>query len=138
MFRNESTNVIRKAKAKAASRRRSIPPRSNPSTPAREQDKENSLMLVRRDHAPASTFLNNFYSMAPTIDERAIGFFFTNYVIDIDVRPSNSAGYGIDENLSNSMKAVALAALASAAHAPELKREVRSFGVALSDSRLSF
>ncbi|CAD6574885.1 MAG: hypothetical protein ASARMPRED_006961 [Alectoria sarmentosa] len=58
--------------------------------------------------------------MAPTIDERATGFFCTNYIVDMDTSPGTSAGYGIDDNLSNCMKAVGLAALASAAHAPEL------------------
>ncbi|KAF6221981.1 hypothetical protein HO133_001949 [Letharia lupina] len=61
--------------------------------------------------------------MAPTIDEKATGFFVTNYIINMDRRPGNSAGYRMDDNLSNCMKAVGLAALASAAHAPELVQE---------------
>ena len=63
--------------------------------------------------------------MAPTIDERATGFFVSNYVFETDRHPGNSAGYGIDDNLANCMKAVGLASLASAAHAPELIKEAK-------------
>lgn len=126
MFRNENVNVIRKAKAKAASKSRSVSPGPKSSTPPPpDQDTENSLILVRRNDAPTPPSLKSSYSMAPTVDERATGFFFTNYIVDLDRRPGNSAGYGIDDNLLNCMKAVGLAALASAAHAPELIQEVR-------------
>lgn len=74
--------------------------------------------------------------MAPTIDERATGFFFTNYIVDMDKRPGNSAGYEIDDKLSNCMKAVGLAALASAVHAPQLLQEVSPIRAAFSDSRM--
>lgn len=124
MFRNENVNVIRKAKAKAASKSRSVSPGPKSSTPPPpDQDTENSLILVRRNDAPTPPSLKSSYSMAPTVDERATGFFFTNYIVDLDRRPGNSAGYGIDDNLLNCMKAVGLAALASAAHAPELIQE---------------
>lgn len=128
--------MIRKAKAGATSKTRPISPSSNPSKPAPEQDTKNSLMLLQRNHAPAPTSLYSFHSMAPTIDERATGFFCTHYIVDMDMSPGTSAGYGIDDNLSNCMKAVGLAALASASHAPELKQEVSSFPVIPSDSGL--
>lgn len=134
MFRNESINVIKKAKAKAASRSRSDSPASIDSNAAPKQDTEKSLTLVRQNHAPVLTPLNSYHSMAPTIDEVATGFFFTNYILDVDRCPDNSAGYEIDDNLSNCMKAVGLATLASAAHAPELIQEVRLFRLAPSDS----
>ena len=125
MFRNESVDVIRKAKAKAAFRSRSVSPRPRSSTPAPVQDSEKCLTLVPRNHAPVSTSLHSGLSISPTIDERATGFFFTNYIIDMGNCPGNSVGYGIDDNLANCMKAVGLAALASAAHAPELIKEAR-------------
>lgn len=61
--------------------------------------------------------------MAPTIDEIATGFFFTNYILDVDRRPGNFAGYEINDNLSSCMKAVGLATLASTVNAPELIQE---------------
>ena len=134
MFRNESTEVVRKAKAKAASKSRSAspgfksstpPPPPPPQSPFPEHDRESSLILGRRNDSPNPTPSNSYYSMAPTIDEKATGFFVTNYIINMDRRPGNSAGYRMDDNLSNCMKAVGLAALASAAHAPELVQEVR-------------
>lgn len=125
--------MIRKAKAKATSKTISISPSSNPSKPASEQDTKNSLMLLQPNHAPAPTSLYSFYSMAPTIDERATGFFCTNYIVDMEKSPANSTSYRIDDNLSDCMKAVGLAALASAAHAPELIQQVRSFPVIPSD-----
>ena len=130
--------MIRKARAKATSKTISFSPSFNPSTSAPEQDTKNSLMLLRPNHARAPTSLYSFHSMAPTIDERATGFFCTNYIVDMDTSPGTSAGYGIDENLSNCMKAVGLAALASAAHAPELMQQVRSFPAIPSDSGLRF
>ncbi len=124
MFRNQSTDVIRKAKAKAASKSRSASPGFKPPTPP-PQDPDDSLILVRRNDIPTSKSLISYYSIAPTIDEKATSFFFTNYVVDMDKRPGNFAGYEIDDNLSDCMKAVGLAALAYAAHAPALIQEVR-------------
>ena len=125
MFRNESTNVIRKAKAKAASKSRSVSPGAKPSTPpppplSSEQDIEDSLILGRRNDAPTPKPAISYYSMAPTIDERAVGFFFINFIIDTDSRSGDSAGYRLDDNLLICVKAVGLAALSSAAHAPGL------------------
>lgn len=125
MFRNESTNVIRKAKAKAASKSRSVSPGAKPSTPpppplSSEQDIEDSFILGRRNDAPTPKPAISYCSMAPTIDERAVGFFFINFIIDTDSRSGDSAGYRLDDNLLICVKAVGLAALSSAAHAPGL------------------
>ena len=125
MFRNESIDVIRKAKAKAASKDRSTPPGPKASTQVVEQDTKESLMLVPRKqtHTPPSS--TSYRSLAPTIDELATGFFSANYILGIDRCSGNSAGYRIDDNLADCMKAVGLAALASAAHAPELVKEAK-------------
>ena len=128
MFRNESVNVIKKAKAKVASKSKSDSPAFIDSTPAPEQKPEKSLILVRQNRAPVLTPSNLYHSMAPTIDEIATGFFFTNYILDVDRCPGNSAGYEIDDTLSNCMKAVGLITLANAVHAPELIQEVRFGG----------
>ncbi len=125
MFRNESIDVIRKAKAKAASWSRSASPRDKVFTPKLEPDTEKSLSLLTQSHTSTPTHLSSYHSLAPTIDERATSFFFTNYIIGGDNCPGNSAGYTIDDNLENCMKAVGLAALASAAHAPELMKEAK-------------
>lgn len=140
MFRNESTDVIRKAKAKATSKSRSGSPGPNSSKPlppprtSPEQNIEKFLILVPRNDTPATQPAISYYSMAPTIDERATGFFFTNYIIEANSHSGNSAGYRIDENLLICMKAVGLAGLSSAAHAPGLVQEVRGFEVAFLDS----
>ena len=134
MFRNESTDVIRKAKAKAAPKSGLAPPGSKHSTPPpalppSEQDIDNSLILVRRDDTPTLQPTISFYSMVPSIDERATGFFFTNYIVDMGGRLGYSAGYKVDDNLLLCMKAVGLAGLSRTAHAPELEREVREYKV---------
>ena len=139
MFRNESTNVIRKAKAKITSNSRSDSPGINTSTPpapqptSSEQDVEESLILIRPNDTPTPHSAISYYSMAPTIDERATGFFFTNYIVDANSRSGNSAGYRIDDNLLICMKAVGLAGLSSATCAPGLVQEVRGFKLAVLD-----
>lgn len=140
MFRNESKDVIRKAKAKVTSKDGPSSPSSNPSAPpppppsSSEQDIAKSLILLRRNVIPTLQPMVPYYSMAPTIDERATGFFFTNYIIDPNSRSGNSGGYRIDDNLLICMKAVGLAGLSSAAHAPGLVKEVRGSDVAFLDS----
>ena len=69
--------------------------------------------------------MNMYYSISSTIDERAMAFFSTHYIVDAESRPSNFAGYAIDDNLSSCMKAVGLAAMASTTHSRELIKEVR-------------
>ena len=134
MFRNESTDVIRKAKAKAAPRTGLVSPGSKPSTPPppqpppSEQDIDNSLILVRRNDNLSRQPAISYHSMAPSIDERGTGFFFTNYIVD------TGSPLGIDDNLLICMKAVGLAGLSSAAHAPQLEQEVRGFEVTFPDS----
>lgn len=142
IFRNESTEVIRKAKAKAAPKSGLASPGSKDSTPSTapapppsEQDIDNSLVLVRRNDAPTLQPTISYYSMAPSIDERATGFFFTNYIVDMGSRPGYSAGYKVDDSLLSCMKAVGLAGLSSASHAPELEREVRDYKVTFPDSK---
>ena len=117
--------MIRKAKAKAAINDRSISPGSKASTSSSEQDTEDTLTLIPQNQTPAPVYTYSFSSLAPTIDERATGFFFTNYIVDEDGRPGSSVSYAIDDNLAGCMKAVGLAALASAAHAPELIKEAK-------------
>lgn len=133
MFRDQSTDVIRKAKGAS----RSSPVLSAPSslTIAPEQDTESSLSSVRRNNDPSAPHLNTYYSIASTIDERAMGFFSTHYIVDTAYGPGNFAGYAIDDNLSSCMKAVGLAAMASTTHCRELIREVRYLGERSSDGK---
>lgn len=96
IFRNESSNVIRKFKAKEARDKkatlRDSPPQSvssgSSSSPPYDDfnvgvigDFEDiisngSLETVKRDAGPLSVF-----SIAPTIEERATGFFVANFVL---------------------------------------------------------
>ena len=126
MFRDQSTDVIKKAKGAS----RSSPVLSAPSslTIAPQKDTKSSFTSVRWNSGPGPPCLNMYYSISSTIDERAMGFFSTHYIVDAASRPGNFAGYAIDDSLSSCMKAVGLAAMASTTHSRELIREVRSFG----------
>ena len=126
MFRDQSTDVIRKAKGIS----RNSPVLAAPCslTIAPQKDPESSLSSVRWNNDPGPPYLNMYRSITSTIDERAMAFFSTHYIVDAESRPGNFAGYAIDDNLSSCMKAVALAAMASTTHSRELIREVRYLG----------
>ena len=123
MFRDQSTEVIRKVKG--ASRSSPVLSTPNSLTIAPQKDSESPFSSVRGNNDPGSPYLNMYYSLSSTIDERAMAFFSTHYIIDAESRPGNSAGYAIDDNLSSCMRAVGLAAMASTTHSRELIREVR-------------
>ena len=126
MFRDQSTDVIRKAKG--ASRSSPVLAAPNSLMIAPQKDTESSFSSVRWNNDPGPRYMNMCYSISSTIDERAMAFFSTHYIVDAQSRPNNFAGYTIDDNLSSCMKAVGLAAMASTTHSRGLTREVRYLG----------
>ncbi len=77
--------------------------------------------------------MQSTFSLAPTIEEAATGFFFSNYVIDargptkghLEHLHNIYNTYQMDENLLASMTAVGLAGYAHVAHAPQLMKDAR-------------
>ncbi|KAL2068906.1 hypothetical protein VTL71DRAFT_15244 [Oculimacula yallundae] len=139
IFRNESSNVIRKFKAKEAREKQSISKASQPhshssgpSPPFADDDWENvsdtSLELIPREDVPLSVF-----SLAPTIEERATGFFLANFVLGmsgpskgyLDYLTQVTRNQVVEDGLLSSMKAVGLAGYAHSVHAPSLLKNAR-------------
>ncbi|MCJ1380777.1 hypothetical protein MMC17_003886 [Xylographa soralifera] len=133
MFRNESEEVAKKskakAKAKAASRNRfqvsslkSATPNSTSSPlTASVQDAQSPSELFRYQDLLSSAPLSYSYNLAPTINERATGYFFTNYVVGAD----GPWDHILDDNMTTSIKALGLAGFSHAAHAPTVMIEAR-------------
>jgi hypothetical protein len=123
MFRDQSSNVIRKAKAAEAKKSESPAPQSPKSsretTPKSEPVED--LELVSRRWDP-------IFSIEPTLDERATCYFVFNYLIGIQ---SPSRGVldnllllyqtnSIDDNLLTAVKAVSYASYAHHMQSTEL------------------
>jgi hypothetical protein len=139
MFRNESKDVVRKAKAKEAKIKqgslRSSATLSLVSSPAAAfmPDSENFFEVVQREDRHFPTFLPPTFSIAPTIEERATGFFFSNFVIGVHGPTRGHLDHleklyntdDMDDNLLASMKAVGLAGYSHVAHAPQLIKDAR-------------
>jgi hypothetical protein len=125
IFRDESTNVVRKFKAKEARKQAALQISLQESPVAAE---EGSLEIVQQQDANLSSF-----QLAPTIEDLATGFFISNYVIGnsalgrghLDPIENMSRFGGFDEALLCSMKAVGLAGFAHAAHAPHLLKNAQ-------------
>lgn len=133
IFRNESDNVVRKAKARAERvKQAKTEPSSKSSTaayPTPAEDAEEGLEVVHRRDLPFQLS----YNLVPTMEDIATSFFVSNYVIGnngpsrghlellIDLKRSHS----IDESLLASMKAVGLAGFSHATGAPSLMVEAR-------------
>ncbi|MCJ1286047.1 hypothetical protein MMC26_005389 [Xylographa opegraphella] len=124
MFRNESEEVTRKAKAKAKAKattqngiqRLSVesttPNLTCPPSTAAAKDVRTSSELGPLSYS---------HNLAPTIDERAMGYFFSNYVVGTD----GLWDHILDENMTSSIKALGLAGFSHAARAPKLMIEAR-------------
>jgi Fungal specific transcription factor domain len=124
IFRDESTNVARKLKAKEAKKKALESSLSVSPWP----EEEASLELVQQKDPHLSAL-----QMTPAVEELAIGFFISNYVIEsgspnrghLDPIQDMSKIGQLDEGLLSSMKAVGLAGFAHAAHAPHLLKNAR-------------
>ena len=99
-------------------------PYKTPSPTSVQNDGVSLLELSRYQIDAASMSLANAYTMYPTIDERAEGFFYTTYVVDSysQVAADSIFGPGVDEVVLSSMKAVGLASLANYARTSDLTR----------------
>lgn len=149
MFRDESSNVVRKFKAREARDKKALAQRNpdrhrSPSTISSpgvsESDQEEkyqsdssatttSLEVVQQDQLSVS------YSLAPNLEERATSFFAFHYIIDSGNGPTKTLmdranqhlfqEQHIDEHLLSSMRAVGLAAYSHTAHAPSLMNNAK-------------
>ncbi|MCJ1438959.1 hypothetical protein MMC27_008349 [Xylographa pallens] len=133
MFRNESEEVTKKAKAKAkakaASRNRfqasslksAIPDLTwSPST-ASVQDAQAPTELDYHQPLFSPGPLSYSYNLAPTMGERATGYFFNHYVVGAD-GPWEDI---LNDNMLTSIKALGLAGFSHAAHAPTVMIQAR-------------
>jgi hypothetical protein len=139
MFRNESKEVVRKAKAKEAKikqgslRSSATSSLVSSSAAAFVPDSGNFFEIVLREDHYFPTFRPSTFSIAPTIEERATGFFFSNFVISVRGPTRGHLDYleniyntdDMDDNLLSSMKAVGLAGYSHVAHAPQLIKDAR-------------
>ena len=132
LFKNVTTNVIRKAKAgevrakQAASRSASHTPRTTTEDGDADEDQE-GMEVVAQTSPP------EIFSLIPTIDERATGFFVANYVVGADGIQRGHLDYvadifrqgNVDEGLLAGMKAVGLAGFAHTSRSPALIKNAR-------------
>ncbi|TAQ83145.1 hypothetical protein B7494_g8530 [Chlorociboria aeruginascens] len=127
IFRDESKNVVRKAKAKKAQR----PASNSPGCLARtDGTSDDTLEIIQQKPPQLFPAASN---LSPTIEERATGFFVSNYVIGVngptkghlniieDLYKANK----LDDSLVFSMRAVGLAGYSHTAKAPELMKYAR-------------
>ncbi|TVY81468.1 hypothetical protein LSUE1_G002769 [Lachnellula suecica] len=134
IFRDESTNVVHKIKAREARESRRTKTKGSPAsdiTIPQDDDTESislstSLEIVQQDNSPLSAE----YALAPTLEDRAVGCFVFNYVMN---RNGPSRGHMqnlaemsrvnvLGDSLTTAIKAVGLAAYAHAARAPSLSQ----------------
>ena len=139
MFRNESNDVVRKAKAKEAKIKQGSLKSSatsslvSSSAVAFVPDSGDFFEIVQREDHHFPNFLPPTFSIAPTIEERATGFFFSNFVIGVHGPTRGHLDHlenvyntdDMDDNLLASMKAVGLAGYSHVAHAPQLIKDAR-------------
>lgn len=130
LFRDVTTNVIRKAKA-AEGRAKQAASRTAPPTPSAIDDdgdaSQEGMELVAQS-SPLQSF-----SLVPTVDERATGFFVSNYVYGLKGHTRGQLDYltdvfraeSLDEGLISSMKAVGLAGFAHTTRSPYLMKNAR-------------
>ncbi|MCJ1315906.1 hypothetical protein MMC15_001226 [Xylographa vitiligo] len=133
MFRNESEEVTKKAKAKAkakaASRNRFQASSSksattdltwSPST-ASVQGAQTILELDHQRKLVSLDALSCSHNLAPTISERATGYFYNHYVVGAD----GPWDHILNENMTASIEALGLAGFSHAAHAPKIMIQAR-------------
>lgn len=136
LFKDVTTNVIRKARAGEVRAKqaalRSPPQISTPQTVSATECDDRDVTQEGMEVVAQAPVLQRF-SLAPTVDERATGFFVANYVYALD---GHTHGYldfltdvfkrdTLDEGLVSSMKAVGLAGFAHSTHSPYLIKNAR-------------
>jgi hypothetical protein len=138
MFRNESEAVIGKAKAREKSKaiaksRSQSPVVAGPSGTKKEPLSPNSELnkLASAQERDEGFFVETIapkFSMFPTTEERALGWFNTNsktWLRNFDATDDISLQPSTDEHLLASMSAVGLASFSHSIHAPELMVRAR-------------
>ncbi len=138
MFRNESEAVIGKAKAREKSKaiaksRSQSPVIAGPSGTKKPPLSPNSELreLASTVEPDGGFFVETVapkFSMFPTTEERALGFFSTNsntWFRNCDVTDELGSQNSTDEHLLASMSAVGLASFSHSIHAPELMVRAR-------------
>ncbi|OBT67350.1 hypothetical protein VE03_02998 [Pseudogymnoascus sp. 23342-1-I1] len=136
LFKDVTTNVIRKAKAGEVRAKqavlRSTPQTSTPQTPSATDDDDGDPPQEGIEVISQASSLQSF-SLVPTIDERATGLFVANYVYALNGHTRGHLDYltdvfkknNLDEGLLSSMKAVGLAGFAHSTHSPYLIKNAR-------------
>jgi hypothetical protein len=130
IFRNESSNVIRKFKAKEARQKESA---ATKATVASVSDDDPDIEEISLEIVQQQDTQLDIYSLAPSLEDRATGFFVANYVLGmsgpsrghLDYLADVSRTQILDDGLVSSMKAVGLAGFAHAEHAPSLMKNAR-------------
>ncbi|EPE32230.1 Zn2/Cys6 DNA-binding protein [Glarea lozoyensis ATCC 20868] len=141
IFRDESTNVVKKIKAREAKKQSKIKSSSTaPSSPSTSlvstehgQDDLSTTSspreIQREEHSP----LTIVYSVSQDLEDRAINIFVYNYVLDpngpstghLDRVTQLSRAQSLDDWVFTAMKAVGLAAYSHMAKAPSLLNHAR-------------
>ncbi|KFZ09429.1 hypothetical protein V501_05572 [Pseudogymnoascus sp. VKM F-4519 (FW-2642)] len=136
LFKDVTTNVIRKAKAGEVRAKqaalRSSPQSSTPQTPSATADDDSDPSEDGMEVVAQATPLQHF-SLVPSVDERATGLFVANYVYALDGHTRGHLDYltdvfrkdSLDEGLLSSMKAVGLAGFAHTTRSPYLIKNAR-------------
>ncbi|KFY11326.1 hypothetical protein V492_04525 [Pseudogymnoascus sp. VKM F-4246] len=137
LFKDVTTNVIRKAKAsEVRAKQAALRPASNasstPQTPSAAEDDGNDPSEEGVEVVEQASPMQQF-SLVPTIDERATGFFVANYVYALNGHTRGHLDFltdifkrdNLDEGLVSSMKAVGLAGFAHSTHSPYLIKNAR-------------
>ncbi|KAK2763920.1 hypothetical protein FQN54_009539 [Arachnomyces sp. PD_36] len=134
IFRDESSRVAQKIKAKEDRKRSSNSPTSQGSLSGadnadRLSDAESSIEIVRQDRSSLSVS----FSLAPNLEDRALAFFVYNYAIgpnepskgNFDRIPDLYQRPNLDETLLAAMTAVGIATYSHAERAPSLINNAR-------------
>ncbi|KFY21735.1 hypothetical protein V493_07156 [Pseudogymnoascus sp. VKM F-4281 (FW-2241)] len=136
LFKDVTTNVIRKAKAGEVRAKqaalRSTPQTSASQTPSAGDYDEDDPSQEGMEVAAQASSLQHF-SLVPTVDECATGLFVANYVYELNGHTRGHLDYltdvfkkdTLDEGLLSSMKAVGLAGFAHSTHSPYLIKNAR-------------
>lgn len=136
LFKDVTTNVIRKAKAGEVRAKhaalRSTPQSSTPQTPSAADDDDSDPSQEGIEVVAQASPLQLF-SLVPTVDDRATGFFVANYVYELNGHTRGHLDYltdifkkdNLDVGLISSMKAVGLAGFAHSTHSPYLIKNAR-------------
>lgn len=134
VFRNESSNVIRKFKARKAREKKAAEEVSVRSSSVSVTSRDDAASLDGSiEEIPQEAAQLSMFALAPTIEDRATCFFRANYVLGMEGPSKGRLDYIallpqadiMDEGLLYSMKAVGLAGYAHAVHAPSLLKNAR-------------